>query len=255
MMNTFKLTSPDFIPRKTVILLKAVLDILFILVRTPSKQSLKLARLILRVKPGYTMVPSNKLINLYNLVQKVDSLGLRGDIVECGVWNGGSAAVMGVACIDNKNPHGRTMWLFDSFEGLPQPGERDGSKEKKGYFEGYCRGDVQNVHRIFVKLGIPLDRARVIRGWFESTLKTAPVKRIAILHIDADWYDSVKLVLETFYDTVVPGGFVILDDYGTWQGCNRAFADFVAERRIEGISLKNVRPSGAYFQKPAQQRC
>lgn len=88
-MNTFKLTSPDFIPRKTVILLKAVLDILFILVRTPSKQSLKLARLILRVKPGYTMVPSNKLINLYNLVQKVDSLGLGGDIVECGVWNGG----------------------------------------------------------------------------------------------------------------------------------------------------------------------
>jgi O-methyltransferase len=76
--------------------------------------------------------------------------------------------------------------------------------------------------------------------------------RIALLHIDADWYDSVKTVLETFFDRVVPGGFVVLDDYGYWQGCDQALTDFFAQRGIKDVPIERVGRQGAYFQKPCE---
>jgi hypothetical protein len=77
------------------------------------------------------------------------------------------------------------------------------------------------------------------------------VDRIAILHIDADWCESVKLVLNVFYNRVVPGGFVILNDYNSWSGCNRAYSDCLVENNIGDVDLKIVEPTtGAYFQKP-----
>src|SRR5438132_7181813 len=145
----------------------------------------------------------------------------------------------------------RTIWLFDSFQGLPRPTEKDGKPERENYFKGWCKGDVNKVRRIFARLGVPVDLVKIVPGWFENTLKTAPVNRIAILHIDADWYESVKLVLDVFYDKVVPGGFIILNDYGTWPGCNQAVDDFFAEHNLNDIDLTIVEPSiGAYFQKP-----
>ena len=72
-----------------------------------------------------------------------------------------------------------------------------------------------------------------------------------MLHVDADWYESVKLVLDVFYDKVVPGGYIVLNDYGAWQGCNRAVDDFVAADNLNNIDITIVEPStGAYFQKP-----
>src|SRR5437867_678284 len=128
-MNITKLLAPDFISGKILVTGKAIFDIIALLVSNPSKQSLKFARLILQVKPTYTMVKNKNLINLYNLVKMVNSLNLHGDIVECGVWNGGSAATMGVACMEDKSLSNgaRNLWLFDSFQGLPLPGERDGN--------------------------------------------------------------------------------------------------------------------------------
>ena len=70
-----------------------------------------------------------------------------------------------------------------------------------------------------------------------------------MLHIDADWYDSVKVVLDTFYDKVIPGGFVVLDDYGLWQGCGQAVKDFIVERSIKDVVVKPIGRDGAYFQK------
>ena len=79
-----------------------MLDILWFLVRNPQKKSLRLAALILQLIPRYTKVSVKRLINLYRLTQKVNKLNLPGDIVECGVWNGGSAAMMGVADRDDE---------------------------------------------------------------------------------------------------------------------------------------------------------
>ena len=248
----FKLLAPDFPLGKIIVLRKAIADNIKLLVFQPTRKSLRFARLMLQVKPAYTMVTNKNLIALYNLVQRANSLDLPGHIVECGVWNGGSAAIMGLANIqDTQNYRNRTIWLFDSFQGLPPPTHKDGNRERVNYFQGWNKGDSGKVKHVFGKLGVPLDHVRIIPGWFEKTLRTAPVDRIAILHVDADWYESVKLVLDVFYDKVVPGGFIILNDYGAWEGCNHALADFFAENGMSDIKITQIEPTtGAYFQKP-----
>ena len=253
MINLIKLRSPDFLIGRILFLTKALADILLWLLRQPSKRSFYLARLLLQVKPKYTMVSVKRLINLYELVQRVNAIHLPGDIVECGVWNGGSAAIMSAACRDNKN-HLRTVWLFDSFAGLPPPGSKDGEHARDAYFEGWCHGSVEEVTKIFNQLHLSLDPVRIITGWFNSTLKTESIKTIALLHIDADWYESVKVVLEELYDKVVDGGFIVLDDYWTWQGCRQAIREYLREHQIEGVVFKSVDSHGVYFQKPPSEK-
>jgi O-methyltransferase len=251
-MNLMRILAPDFALGKVIGMRRSLVDIISLLVREPSKQSVHFAKLMLMVKPHYSMVTNKNLITLYKLVQKVNAMSLPGAIVECGVWNGGSAAIMGLANEeDRRNRMDRTMWLFDSFEGVPRPGDKDGEQEREGYFVGWNRGHIAMVKRIFARLGVPIEQVNIVRGWFDNTLATAPVEQIAILHVDSDWYDSVKIVLDTFYDRISPGGFIILNDYGAWPGCNRATADFLTAHGLQDILLTQIEPTtGAYFQKP-----
>jgi O-methyltransferase len=251
-MNRMKILAPDFALGKLIGMRRSIADCLAMLIREPSKQSVHFATLMLKVKPNYSMVTNKNLITLYKLVQQANAIKIPGAIVECGVWNGGSAAIMGLANKEDKQNHmDRSIWLFDSFEGVPKPGDNDGKPEREGYFVGWNKGYIPMVDRIFTRLGLSMDNVHIVRGWFEHTLTDANIEQIAILHIDSDWYDSVKIVLDTFYDRVMPGGFVILNDYGAWPGCNRAIADFFKERDIHNVVLVEVEPTtGAYFQKP-----
>jgi O-methyltransferase len=250
-INTLKLISPDFPLGKMLTFIRAIFDLITFILAYPSLHSLRLAGIIVRVKPNFTMVTTRNLISLYSLARRVEALGIPGDIVECGVWNGGSAAVMGHALnsLGNRAYH-RNIWLFDSFQGLPLPGEKDGDSERDSYFDGWCKGDQRKVAQAFGMLGVPTNNVEIIPGWFESTLETASIRNISILHIDADWYDSIKIVMDTFYERVAPGGFIILNDYGYWKGCERAVADYFTEHGITNIIINQVDQGGAYFQKP-----
>jgi O-methyltransferase len=250
-INFCKLRTPDFALGKIIVLGKMIADCIKLFLRHPHKESVRFARLMLAVKPQFTMVTNKNLMTLQSLVEQANNQDSPGDIVECGVWNGGSAAIMGLAHIGSGNGRHRRIWLFDSFQGVPPATERDGPVERRSYFEGWNKGDVSKVKQVFTKLGLSLDDVEIIPGWFNDTLRSSHVEQIAILHIDADWYDSVKLVLDVFYDKVVPGGFIILDDYNTWEGCNKALNDFLMERHLEGMVITEVEPTtGAYFQKP-----
>jgi O-methyltransferase len=249
--NRYKFIAPDFLIGKIIVMRKSLADSLKLIVRRPTAESLKFARLMIKVKPQFTMVTNKNLLTLCELVREVNRLQLPGDIVECGVWNGGSAAVMAFANEESKSPTERTIWLFDSFQGLPPAGEKDGELERRNYFAGWNKGDTDKVRKVFKKVGTPLTNVKIVPGWFDVTLKSTVINAIAVLHIDSDWYDSVKIVLDVLYEKVVPGGFVILNDYGTWSGCDRAFADFMAEQGNSSIELTIVEPgTGAYFQKP-----
>jgi len=252
-MHLYQLVAPDFFLGKLLSMVRAVFDVTWLIVRRPSRRSFRIAALIFRVKPRYTMVTSRNLIALYDLMQDIERRHLPGAVVECGVWNGGSAAVIAKASIDAIRPIStRLYWLFDSFEGLPPPTAQDGAAEQQAYFAGWCKGDASLVREAFQRLALPLDRVNIVKGWFEDTLPLATVGEVALLHVDADWYDSVKLTLDTFYNRVTPGGYVMLDDYGYWQGCNRAVVDFFREQGIRNISLTQTARGGAYFQKPAE---
>ena len=248
-MNINKLIVPDFFPGRLRVYAEEYWGLLKMLAVRPNKESFRLAKMILKVKPRHTMAKNGNLLNLHRLAGHVAAEKIPGDLVECGVWNGGSSAIMGKALMECGGLKGRRLWLFDSFEGVPKPGEKDGWFERTFYFKGWNKGDIQHVREAFARLNVPMDNVRIVPGWFNQTLKSSAVERIALLHIDADWYDSVRDILEAFYERVVPGGFVVLDDYGSWQGCRSAVHDFIS---MHGLAVKIVRVSriGAFFQMP-----
>lgn len=214
--------------------------------------------LFFRVRP-YTMVSYHGMSNVYELSKKIEKDGKEGAFVECGVWKGGCVAIM--AFVAKKAKSNRKTWLFDSFEGLPEPSAEDGEKAKEyalGRMSGKlssierCVGPMADVEKIFfdvLKIN-PADIA-IEKGWFQDTLQKVKEKMgpIAVLRLDGDWYESTKCCLDVLYDVVVPGGYVIIDDYVYWEGSKKAVDDFLAQRKIK-VDLIKIDFTAVYFQKP-----
>ncbi len=215
-------------------------------------------RLYWKVK-SYTGVSLERLDNVYRLAREVEERNLEGALVECGVWKGGCAAVL--AWVAREHGWRRRAHLFDSFEGLPEPTTVDGALAERyaggrtsGRMEsiGKCVGTLRDVEEIFFgRLRIERDRVSFHPGWFQETMPKAraEIGPIALLRLDADWYESTKVCLEALYPRVVPGGFVILDDYGKWEGCRRAFHEYMAGQGGAAPPLKVIDPVGVYFVK------
>jgi O-methyltransferase len=215
------------------------------------RRNLLFSRVITR-----TLVSYDRLLNTYDLARRVERFGLPGAYVECGVWRGGAAALL--ALMARREGRQRRTHLFDSFQGLPAPTDPDETATPEGSRSGELspvglyvatRDDVSRF--LFEDLG--LDPAAVVlhEGWFQHTLPATAARRepIALLRIDADWYESVKVCLESLYPSVVDGGYVILDDYGSYPGCRRAFEEFRRAAGLE-VSLHQVDAHGVWFQKP-----
>ena len=174
--------------------------------------------------------------------------------VECGVWRGYSASKVGQVL------NGKPMWLFDSFAGLPLPSDQDVSAWKRkpasdlpnyGMPTAADGLDLTRTIRSLVKHGIDVDTVNIIPGWFDDTfpLISPRVGPIGLLFLDCDWYASVKLSLETWWPKVVPGGIVVLDDYGAWQGCRDAVDEFLA-KHIPKAELNHIDKTGVWMRKP-----
>jgi hypothetical protein len=211
-----------------------------------------------RVAP-HTVVRWRKLRHLDRLASEIVRAGPPGAFVECGVGRGGCAALMALhAALD---VHGRVTWLFDSFEGLPEPSEADGAAAI-AYAGGRAGGALRPIGRcvgplaevaafLFGELGLDEARVRLVPGWFQETLPAtrAAIGPIALLRLDGDWYDSTRTCLEQLYDQVVPGGRVVIDDYGDWEGCRRATDEFLAARGL-APALLPIDRGGRWFVKP-----
>ncbi|MGB2640203.1 MAG: TylF/MycF/NovP-related O-methyltransferase [Candidatus Acidiferrum sp.] len=200
----------------------------------------RLAKLIL---PD-TLVGPERIHNLYVLAKRVEKEKVPGDVIECGVCNGGTAALL--ARFATRSRLNRTIWLLDSFQGMPVTTPEDGDAAKAHV--GKEVGDVERVKAVLQRVGAEMSRVRIVSGWFQDTFPTVSASQIALLNIDADWYESVKLCLETFYDRVVRGGFISFDDYGHWPGCRKAVDEFFQARRLP-YKLHQVDYTAQWFQK------
>jgi len=194
----------------------------------------------------HTMCSDARLRSLYRSVKYVVSEKIPGDLVECGCARGGSAALMGLTLAQAKDH--RRLWLFDTFEGLPAPTSGDPDFEIADLFTGTCVGTATEVKNLFQHLAVDRD-VQLVKGLFQDTLSSAGVDQIALLHIDGDWYESVKTCLENLYDKVVPGGIIQFDDYGYWQGARNAVDEFFAKRGIKA-GLRRLDYSGRSLTKP-----
>jgi hypothetical protein len=204
----------------------------------------------------YSLVGSSGLEATYDVVYSVEQRGVPGSIVECGVARGGSAALMGL--VARRHGNRRELWLFDSYEGLPEPTAEDFAGGKTGTHvrelpPGSCLGLQEEVAALlFDRLLLDREKIRLVKGWFENTVgpHVGRVGTIAVLRIDADWYESVKCCLDNFYDSVAPGGYVIIDDYSSCFGAKRAVDEFLAARDLR-VEMTHDGRGGCHFRKPA----
>jgi O-methyltransferase len=176
----------------------------------------------------------------------VEERGLSGAVVECGVLDGGAAALMAYATSRSDRP----IHLFDAWQGLPPATNKDGPDADK--WIGQVVGSPTRVRRVMKKLKVNPARLNFHVGWFDETFGPASerIDRVAVLHIDPDFYEPVKLCLATWFPKVEPGGFVQFDDYGEFEGATRAIDEFLGNN--PELKLETYGQGGAayFIEKP-----
>jgi len=203
----------------------------------------------------YSLVGSSGLEATYDLAMTVVDKQLPGALVECGVAQGGCAALLArVAAAEGRHRH---CWFFDSYEGLPDPTDDDYAAGRTGSHvrplpRGACLGSYEQVNELlFGEFHLSREDVTLVKGWFQDTLPQTRLKigPIALLRLDGDWYESTKCCLDNLYEQVVEGGHVVIDDYYTCHGARKATDEFRARMDIETEMSPDGR-GGCFFQKP-----
>jgi O-methyltransferase len=198
------------------------------------------------------MIGLKRLDNVQECVTSVLAENIPGDLIETGVWRGGAAILMR-AVLAAHDVIDRTVWVADSFEGLPDP-DIDrypadiGAAARRDVF--LAVGEDQ-VKANFARYGLLDAQVRFLVGWFKDTLPAAPIDSLAVIRLDGDLYQSTMDGLEALYPKLSVGGYLIVDDFNhpDWgDSCGRAILDY---RELQGITepIQEVDWTGAYWRR------
>ena len=131
------------------------------------------------------------------------------------------------------------MWLYDTFEGMPRPTAKDvaynGIPAESRWQEegaGWCLSPLEEVRANMESTGYPSEQIRLVAGMVEDTIPDMVPDRIAVLRLDTDWFESTYHELVYLFPRLVPGGVLIIDDYGHWQGAREATDKYFEEAGI-----------------------
>ena len=204
--------------------------------------------IIRRVRP-FTLTSDERICMLIRSVQYLVKHGIAVDIVECGVWRGGSMMAAALL-LKHMGVSDRRLYLFDTYEGMPRPEEREQSVDgcdAQSYFRehqtgldssDWCCASLDEVKRNLWSTGYDPGKIHFVRGKVEHTVPHKDLERIALLRLDTDWYSSTKHELVHLYPLLSKGGVLIIDDYGYWSGSRKATDEYVEEH---GVPLLLVR--------------
>jgi O-methyltransferase len=193
----------------------------------------------------FTQMSQSRQQNLVRMAKIVEDERIPGAIVECGVLDGGSAALMAWATSGS----GREVHLFDAWRGLPESTSQDGPAARK--WVGEVVGSPKRVVRILKKLGVRMNRVHFHKGWFHETFPHADIAQIALMNIDCDFYEPTQLCLQAWGSKVVDGGFVQFDDYKIFTGTTQAVDEYLSTRPSLVMQTYGVGGVAHYFRKPA----
>jgi hypothetical protein len=202
-----------------------------------------------------TMVGLARLANVRHCVTTAVADGVPGDLVETGVWRGGTAIYMR-ALLAALGERSRTVWACDSFEGLPEADAERFPIDVPMRLHEYRQLAVglEAVRANFARYGLLDDQVRFVPGWFRDTLPklAADLGPIAVLRLDGDMYESTIDALTHLEPLVAPGGFVIVDDYGGIEACRQAVSD---HRAAHGITaeIHEVDWTAVWWRTPADR--
>lgn len=181
----------------------------------------------------YTMTSPERLFALRDAALYIQREHIPGDFVECGVWRGGST--MMAALVLKAQP--RRLWLYDTFEGMVEPGEYDfdlvgvhAGEEWRAHEQdgGWAVAALDDVKSHIAQTAYDPSLVTYVQGKVEDTIPNHLPEEVAILRLDTDWYESTRHELQHLWPLLAPGGVLIVDDYGHYQGARKAVDEFFA---------------------------
>ena len=208
---------------------------------------------ILRVS-SFTQTSPERLFTLCEAIRYIVANNISGDIVECGVWKGGSIMAIAYTLIQLSEGD-RNLYLFDTFEGMTEPSDKDISNageyasdllkrsKKEDRKSIWCYSNIEEVRASVLSTGYSDDKIHFIKGKVEDTIPEQAPKLISLLRLDTDWYESTRHELIHLFPRIAPFGVIIIDDYGHWQGVRQAVDEYIRENNIQ-ILLNRVDYTG-----------
>lgn len=204
---------------------------------------------IIRKVASYTMTTPERLLALINAVRYIVNNNISGDLVECGVWRGGSMMAMALTLL-KLNVQDRELYLYDTFEGMPKPTAKDFIGQLSAFIEfdknkisadssNWCYASLKEVKTALYSTKYPTKKIHFLKGKVENTIPKTIPNQIAILRLDTDFYESTYHELIHLFPRLVRGGVLILDDYGSWTGSKQATDEYISQNKIK-ILLNSI---------------
>lgn len=198
---------------------------------------------------AYSMISQERLDNIRFCVEDVIKKNVPGDFIETGVWRGG-ACIFARAILKAHQATDRTVWVADSFEGLPKPNAEKYPADAGDvhYLVSDLAISLEKVQENFRALNLLDDQVRFLKGWFKDTLPSAPIQKLAVARLDGDIYESTMDAIVNVYPKLSIGGYLIVDDYGGVPACKKAIHDYRDAHHIKD-SIQSVDATGVFWQK------
>ena len=195
----------------------------------------------------YSMTSKTQLAFLIDAMAYIEFNKIPGAVVECGVWRGGSALLMAIKLEESGSK--RELWLYDTFNGMTQPTSYDkkigGTVTAQQMLDKTSKSTTENIwayatleevrENVLGNTSFAESRIKFIVGDVAQALLAETPRQIALLRLDTDWYESTKIELETLFKFVAPGGVVIIDDYGHWEGSKQATDEFLKTSELHPL--------------------
>ena len=198
---------------------------------------------------AWTMIGLKRLQNVHECVEDVIASGVPGDLIETGVWRGGTTIFMR-ALLKVHGDTDRTVFVADSFGGLPPPELSQWSEDEGSRFHelSFLRVTREEVEAGFRRFGLLDEQVEFVEGWFQDTLPCLKDRTWSVIRLDGDMYGSTMTSLENLYPRLSPGGYLIIDDYFAVPKCKRAVHDF-REAHAVTEEIQRIDWTGVYWRK------
>jgi O-methyltransferase len=208
----------------------------------------------------FTMTSDERMYSVFQASRYLAQAAIEGDVVECGVWRAGSSMLSALTLLADEPDSQRRFWLYDTFEGMPAPGEHDvglygenptaeWERNQRGDINEWCYSPLDSVRRNMLATGLSAERLVLVPGMVEETMPARLPEQIALLRLDTDWYESTRHELEHMFPRISSGGILIIDDYGHWMGVRKAVDEYLREHKIH-LLLNRVDYAGRLAVKP-----
>jgi O-methyltransferase len=209
---------------------------------------------IIKLVEPFTKTSRERILAMIRSVQYITRNEISGAIVECGVYKGGSmlAAARALLAMNCQN---RDLFLFDTFEGMAEPTDKDVNikgliaVDERQNRKVWSRCPLEAVQASFGEIAYNPELIHYVEGMVEDTIPNQAPERIALLRLDTDWYESTLHELEHLYPRLVSGGVLIIDDYGHWRGAREAVDEYIDKHKLK-LFLNRIDYTGRLCIKP-----